>query len=142
MMLASIRYRVCVLIALAAIWAPSSVTHGEQPPAATPAPAEAKTAQAPPAKPQVIYRVPRTPDYAATLHSQAKTQPSPTDSSKPTPRVEQEQAVAEGPPKNVSPPRQQKVKRPKMQSNRPQVRAHKPSKARGPGKSRGKSGKK
>ena len=141
-------YQLGLLIAVAAIWGASSVLGAEQPPAVTP-PAELKTAQPPRAKPQIIYRLPRTSSYAATLHSQSKTQshPLPIDSTMPTSlqmsraaaneaaaRAEQEQSASENQRKNASTSRQQKVKRPKMQSHRPR--------GNGPGKSRGKSGKK
>ena len=134
-------YPLCLLIALAVICGPGFVSLGEQPPAVPPAPAELKTAPPPRAKPQIIYRVPRASSYAATLHSQSKTQshPLPIDSSMPpslqmsraaaneaAARAQQEQSAAA---KNATTPRQQKVRRPKPQSSRG------PSKARGPQKS-------
>ena len=149
-------YRLCLLIACAAIWGASSVLRAEQPPAVTPPPAEAKVVRPPRSKPQIIYRLPRSPSYAATLHSQSKTHshPLPIDSSMPislqmsraaaneaAARAEQEQAASENQPNNARIPRQQRVK-PRMQSVRPKVHPRGPSKARGPGKSAGKSGKK
>lgn len=146
MMRASIPRSVCLLIALAAICGLGSVTRAEQPPAVVPPPAESKTAPPPRAKPQIIYRVPRSSSYAANLHSQSKTQshPLPIDSNMPTSlqisraaaneaaaRAEQEQAAAA---KNATHSRQ-KVKRPKMQSKRPQMHSRGHSKGRGPGKS-------
>ena len=149
------------LIALAAMWGPGFVL-AEQPPAMTPAPAEAKTAPPPRAKPQVIYHLPRSSSYAATLHSQAKTQshPLPIDSSMPpslqmsraaaneaAARAEQEQLQQQKQQQQQSAPKvnsssQQQVKRPKVQSHQPQFRKHGPGKGRGPGASRGKGRKK
>ena len=141
---------VSVLIALAAIWAPHFAVQAEQPAAASPPPAEVKTAP-PRAKPQIIYHLPRTSSYAATLHSQAKTQshPLPIDSSMP-PSLQMSRAAAneaaarEQQQKQASPkinsPRQQRVKQPKFHSS--QMRKQAPGKARGPGSSRGKSRKK
>lgn len=141
------------------MWAPSFVAQAEQPPAMSPPPAEAKTAPPPRAKPQVIYRLPRSSSYAATLHSQAKTQshPLPIDSSMPpslqmsrgaaneaAARAQQEQQLQQQKqaPK-VTSPSQQRIKRPKLHSRPPQMRKHGPGKARGPGSSHGKkSGKK
>jgi hypothetical protein len=139
-----------MLIALAATWSVSSGLRAEQPPNVTPPPAEAKVAQPPRAKPQIIYRVPRTASYTATLHSQSKTQshPLPIDSSMPislqmsraaaneaAARAEQEQFASANQPKKT-------VNRPKTQSVRPKVHTRGPSKARGPGKAHGQSGKK
>ena len=127
-------YCLGLLIAFAAIWGPGFLSRAEQPPAAPPAPAELKTAPPPRAKPQIIYRVPRSSSYAATLHSQSKTQshPLPIDGSMPVSlqmaraaaneaaaRAAQEQSVAA---KNATTPLQQEVKRPKPQSNRPKAR--------------------
>lgn len=124
-----------------------------------PPPAEAKTAPSPRAKPQVIYHLPRSSSYAATLHSQAKTQshPLPIDSSMPlslqmsraaaneaAARAQQEQQLQQqqqAAPK-VNSSRQQRVKRTKVQSNHPQMRKHGPGKGRGPGSSHGKGRKK
>jgi len=153
-------YRLCVLVALAAIWGPSFVAHAEQPPAMSPPPAEVKTAPAPRAKPQIIYHLPRRSSYAATLHSQAKNQshPLPIDSTMPPSlqmsraaaneaaaraqqeQQQQQQAKQSAPKANSSRP--QRVKRPKFQSHQPQLRKHGPGKGRGPGSSRGKPGKK
>jgi len=151
------------LIALAAMWGPGFVMRAEQPPAMTPPPAEAKTARPPRAKPQIIYHLPRSSSYAATLHSQAKTQshPLPIDASMPpslqmsraaaneaAARAQQEQLQQQQQQqKQVSPPkvdstRQQRVKRPKAQSHQPQFRKHGPGKGRGPGASHGKGRKK
>ena len=150
MIRARVDYRICGLIALAAIWAPSFVAQAEQPSPKSPPPAaESRAAPPPRAKPQVIYHLPRTSSYAATLHSQAKGQstPLPIDNSAPpspgsgpneaAARPQQEQSAS---PRNSS--RQQKVKRPKFQSKQPQMRKQGPAKARGPGASRGKSRKK
>jgi hypothetical protein len=149
-----LRSRLSVLIALTAICGASSVLRAEQPPAMTPAPAESKAAPPPRARPQIIYRVPRTPSYAASLHSQAKTHPLPIDNSMPpslqlsraaaneaAAKAAQDQSVANNQSNNARNSRQQKVKRPKTQSNRPQIQSRGSFKARGPGKSRGKSGK-
>lgn len=157
--------RFSVLIAVAAIWAPGFVAQGEQPPAMSPPPAEAKTAPSPRAKPQIIYHLPRSSSYAATLHSQAKTQshPLPIDSSMPlslqmsraaaneaAARAQQEQQLQQqqlqqqqqqAPPK-VNSSRRQRVKRTKVHPNQPQMRKQGPGKARGPGSSHGKGKKK
>lgn len=147
-----------MLIALAAIWAPNFAVQAEQPAAASPPPAQVKTTPSPRAKPQIIYRLPRTSSYAATLHSQAKTQshPLPIDSSMPpslqmsraaaneaAARAQQEQErqqQQQAAPK-VNSSRQHRVKRPKLHSHQPQMRKQGP-KARGPGASGGKSRKK
>jgi hypothetical protein len=154
--------RICLLVAFTAIWGSSSVARAEQPPVTTPGPAESKTAPSPRAKPQIIYHLPRTSTYAATLHSQAKTQSNalPIDSTMPTSlqmsraaaneaaaRAQQEHFTSESNPKKSAnapeTPLQDKVKRPKMQSARPQFQGHAPSKGSGPGNShRNKSRKK
>ena len=146
------------LIVLLAMWGPGFVAHAEQP--APPPPPAVKTVPPPKAKPQIIYHLPRDPSYAATLHSQAKNQshPLPIDNSMPpslqlsrataneaAARAQQEQLQQQqqqqSPPKaNTS--RQQRVKRPKFQSNQPQFRKHGPGKGRGPGASHGKGRKK
>jgi hypothetical protein len=146
-------YLASLLIALAAIGLPSFFAQAEQPSATTPAPAEVKTAPTRRAKPQVIYHLPRTSSYAATLHSQAKTQSNalPIDRSvepslqmsrapanEATPRAQQQQSAPK-----VNSSRQHRVKRTKLHSNPPQMRRQGPGKARGPGSSHGKkSGKK
>lgn len=154
MIRARVDYRICGLIALAAIWAPSFVAQAEQPSPKSPPPAaESKAAPPPRAKPQVIYHLPRTSSYAATLHSQAKGQstPLPIDNSAPpspgsgpneaVARPQQEQQQKQASPK-INSSRQQRVKRPKLHSPQPQMRKQGPGKARGPGSSRGKSRKK
>ena len=119
----------------------------------TPPPAELKTAPPPRAKPQIIYHLPRSSSYAATLHSQAKNQshPLPIDSSMPPSlqmsRAAANEAAAKAQQEQQSTPkvnssRQQRVKRPKFQSHQPQLRKHGPGKGRGPGSSHGKSRKK
>jgi hypothetical protein len=149
-------YRFSVLIALAAIWGPSFVAQAEQPPAVSPPPAEAKAAPPPRAKPQIIYRLPRSSSYAATLHSQAKTQSNalPIDNSMPpslqisrsaaneaAAKAQQEQQQQQSA-HTAKSSRRHRVKRPKLHFNQPQMRKHGPGKGRGPGFSRGKSGKK
>lgn len=141
------------LIAMVAVWGSSYVVQAEQPPAASPPPAEVKTAP-PRSKPQIIYRLPRSSNYAATLHSQAKTQSHPLsiDSSMPpslqmsraaaneaAAREQQQQQQAAPKAKSL---RQPRVKPSKVHSNQPQMRKHGPGKARGPGSSRGKRGRK
>ena len=143
-------HRFSVLIAFAAMWAPSFVAHAEQPPAMSPPPAEVKTAPPPRAKPQIIYRLPRSSSYAATLHSQAKTQshPLPIDSSMPpslqmsraaaneaAARAQQEKQLQQqqqqtAPKINSS--RQHRT-RAKFQSNQSKVRKHGPGQGRGHG---------
>jgi hypothetical protein len=149
--------RFFVLIAFAAMCLPGFAAKAEQPPATSPPPAEAKAAPPPRAKPQVIYHLPRSSSYAATLHSQAKTQthPLPIDASMPpslqmsraaaneaAARAQQEQQLqAQQQTPRVTSPRQ-RMKRPKLQSRPSQMRKQGPGKARGPGSSRGKSGRK
>lgn len=136
----------------------SSAARAEQPPAMTPPPAEAKTAP-PRTKPQVIYRLPRNSSstYAATLHSQAKTQshPLPIDGSMPPSlqmsrnaaneaaareQQQQNQRLQQQAAPKANSARQQRIKPSKVHSNQP--RKHGPGKGRGPGSSRGKGGKK
>jgi hypothetical protein len=133
-------FQLGALIVFAAMAGPSFVARAEQP-------------HPPPrAKPQIIYHLPRTSSSAATLHSQAKNESHsrPNDNGMPpslqmsrgptneaAPRARQEQAAAKP---DISPPR--KIKRPKFQSQQRQMRMRGPSKGRGPGASRGKSGKK
>jgi hypothetical protein len=96
-------------------------------------------------RPQVIYHLPPASNYAATLHSQAKNQNNelPVDSSMPTSlqtshinanaAAAQTEAQSQTP---IPPPRERTVK-PRMRSNRPQIRAHSFSKSSGPGNSHG-----
>jgi hypothetical protein len=147
-------HRFLVLIAFVAIWGLGSAAPAEQPPAASP-PAESKSTSAPRAKPQVIYHLPRTSTYAATLHSQAKGQSNalPIDSSMPTSlrisreaanaQVQEEPAASPGNAKSTEAARQSTLKRSKVPSNRPHLRTHPSPKGRGPGNSpHGKSHKK
>jgi hypothetical protein len=152
--------RFFALIALAAILGPGIVAQAEQPPATSPPPAQVKIAPSPRSKPQIIYRLPRNSNFAATLHSQAKTQshPLPIDSSM-SPSLQMSRAAANeaaareqqlqlqqqqkqqtAPKANSS--RQQRIKPSKFHSNQPQMRKHGPGKGRGPGASRGKGRKK
>jgi hypothetical protein len=149
--------RFSALIAMVAIWGASYVAQAEQPPATPPPPAEGKTAPPPRTKPQIIYRVPRSSNYATTLHSQAKTQghPLPIDSMSPPQQMsraaaneaaareqqQQQQKQQQTAPKANS-SRQQRIRPSKFHSNQPQMRKHGPGKGRGPGSSRGKGGKK
>jgi hypothetical protein len=152
----SFHCRTCLLIALAAIWGWSSVARAEQPPVVAPPPAESKSASPTRTKPQVIYHLPRSSTYAATLHSQAKGQSNalPIDSSMPTSlqmsRAAANEAAAQaqqGPSPSASNPdesgnspeaaQKRTVKRVKVQSNRSYLRSHAFPKARGPGKSHG-----
>ena len=157
--------RYTVLIALVAMLAPGYVAQAEQPPAMSPPPVPANVAPPPRAKPQIIYRLPRNSNYAATLHSQAKTQshPLPIDNSM-SPSLQMSRSLAneaaareqqrqqqleqqqkqqqqQSAPK-ASSPRSQRVKPSKFHSNPPQMRKHGPGKGRGPGASRGKGRKK
>lgn len=153
--------RFSTLIALAAIWVPASFAQAEQPPAISPPPAQVKTAPPPRAKPQIIYRLPRNSNYAATLHSQAKTQshPLPIDNTmspslqmsraaanEAAAREQQQQQLKQQQQQQTAPKvnssRQERVKPPKVQSNQPQMRKQGPGKGRGPGASRGKGRKK
>ena len=141
-----------MLIALAAIWAASFVAQAEQPPAVSPPPAEVKTAPPPRAKPQIIYRLPRSSSYAATLHSQAKTQshPLPIDSSMP-PSLQMSRAAANEAAARAQQEQQQQQQQqqqaapkvnssglhqsrgPKIHSNQPKIRKNGPGKGRGHG---------
>jgi hypothetical protein len=80
---------------------------------------------APRTKPQVIYHLPRSSNYAATLHSQAKGQNNdlPVDSSMPTslqiPRPNANPAAVRAQPEPVTPSlKEPSGKRPKLQSKR------------------------
>jgi hypothetical protein len=154
--------RYCVLIALLAMFGPGYVAQAEQPPAMTPPPAQVKGAPPPRAKPQIIYRLPRNSNYAATLHSQAKTQSHalPIDNSmapslqmsrslanEAAAREQQRQQQLEERQRQQAAPkpnslRLQRVKPSKFHSNPPQMRKQGPGKGRGPGVSRGKGRKK
>ena len=144
--------RLLVLIAFAAIWGLGFAARAEQPPVAAQPPAESKSAPSPRAKPQVIYHLPRTSTYAATLHSQAKGQSNalPIDSSMPI-SLQMSRAAANAaaaqtqeeptpsPSKadehgnSVEAAPQSASKRSKMQSNRSHLRSHAFPKGRGPG---------
>lgn len=140
-----------------AILSPGYVAQAEQPPAISPPAAQVKPAPPASSKPQIIYRLPRSSNYSATLHSQAKTQahPLPIDgnmSQRPQmsrsvaneaatrEQQSQQQQPQTAPKANSS--RQQRVKPSKFHSNQPQMRKHGPGKGKGPGSSRGKGGKK
>jgi hypothetical protein len=144
--------RLLVLIAFAAIWGMGSAARAEQPPVATQPPVESKSAPPPRAKPQVIYHLPRTSTYAATLHSQAKGQSNalPIDSSMPislqmsreaanaaAAQAQEEPSASPGPSKSTEAARQSTLKRSKMPSNRSHIRSHAPPKGHGPGNSPG-----
>lgn len=159
-----VHLRFCALIALVAIWGPRYVAQAEQPPAMSPPPAQVKTAPPPRAKPQIIYRLPRNSSYAATLHSQAKTQshPLPIDSSmspslqmsrslaneaaareqQRQQQLEQQQQQQQQAAPKANSSRSQRIKPAKFHSSQPQMRKHGPGKGRGPGASRGKGRKK
>jgi hypothetical protein len=140
-------HRFLVLIAFVAIWGLGPAAPAEQPPTA-PA-AESKSTSAPRPKPQVIYHLPRTSTYAATLHSQAKGQSNalPIDSSMPTSlqisreaanaRAQEEPSPSPSSAKSAEAAQKSTLRRSKMQSNRPHVRTHPSPKSRGPGNSRG-----
>lgn len=135
-------HRLLVLIAFAVILGPGFAARAEQPPA------ESKSAPAPRAKPQVIYHLPRTSTYAATLHSQAKGQSNvlPIDSDMPV-SLQMSRAAAnaaaaqpqEGPSaspghaKSTEAARQNTLRRSKVPSSRPHLRSHAAPKGHGPG---------
>src|SRR4051794_13155765 len=90
-------------------------TRGEQPPSRR-------------SKPQVIYQLPRTSTYAATLHSQAKMEGNqrierPSQSRIPVPEIQQapERPIAEAPQTEVQPRRNQTVTRPSKAPSRRMV---------------------
>jgi hypothetical protein len=139
-------HRLLVLIAFAAIWGLGFAARAEQPPA------ESKSAPAPRAKPQVIYHLPRTSTYAATLHSQAKGQGNalPIDSDMPVSlqmsraaanaagaQAQEEPSASPGNAKATEAARQSTLRRSKVPSNRPHLRSHNSSKGQGPGNSSG-----
>ena len=151
--------RYAALIALLVMLAPGYVAQAEQPPAMSPPPAQVKVAPPPRAKPQIIYRLPRNSNYAATLHSQAKTQSHPLPientmspslqmsrqaaneaAAREQQKQQQQQQQQNAPKANTS--RSQRIKPSKFHSNHPQMRKHGPGKGRGPGFSRGKGRKK
>jgi hypothetical protein len=95
-------------------------------------------------KPQVIYHLPPSSDYAATLHSQAKAQGNelPIDSSMPTSlqmsRANANAAAAQAQQEAATPPPQDpSVKPPRLQSNRSQTRRHSSPKTISRGNSHG-----
>jgi hypothetical protein len=81
-----------------------------------------KAAKKPPrTKPQVIYHLPPSSNYAATLHSQAKGQINdlPVDDSMPTSlKMARDNANAAAAEAQPEPPRESPIKRPKSSSNR------------------------
>jgi hypothetical protein len=94
-------------------------------------------------KPQVIYHLPPSSDYAATLHSQAKGQSNelPIDSSMPTSlqmsRANANAAAAQAQQEAATPPPDNRVKSVRPQSNRSQARRHSSSKTTSRGNSHG-----
>jgi hypothetical protein len=96
-------------------------------------------------KPQVIYHLPPSSNYAATLHSQAKGQGNelPIDSSMPTSlqmsRANANAAAAQAQQQEspTPPPQERSVKRPKLPSHRSRVRTDPSVKSIGPGNSHG-----
>ncbi len=112
-------------------------TKGEPPPSAAESGNSNKRS-----KPQVIYHLPRSSSYGATLHSQAKTERDlpverPTPSRVPVPEAQQapERAIAEPPRNQVAPQPKQTVKRPHSKAA-PQ-RAVSPGRGKGHGNSHG-----
>jgi hypothetical protein len=93
-------------------------------------------------KPQVIYHLPPSSNYAATLHSQAKGQGNelPIDSSMPT-SLQMSRANANAAATQqqspTPPPQERSVKRPKLPSHRSQARTGPSVKSIGPGNSHG-----
>jgi hypothetical protein len=152
--------RFFALIAFVAILGASYAAQAEQPPAVSPPPAQAKPAAPPRSKPQIIYRLPRNSNYAATLHSQSKIQshPLPIDNSRaPSLQLSREAANEAAARERQQQPQQQRqqqtapkanssrpqrIKPSKFHANKPQLRKHGPGKGRGPGSSRGKGRKK
>jgi hypothetical protein len=95
-------------------------------------------------KPQVIYHLPPSSNYAATLHSQAKGQGNelPIDSSMPTSlqmsRANANAAAAQAQQESATPPPQERsVKRAKLPSHRSRTRTGPSVKSIGPGNSHG-----
>ncbi|HKP04529.1 MAG TPA: hypothetical protein VJU77_14350 [Chthoniobacterales bacterium] len=139
--------RTFFLAAFIAGWGFWSWAVAQQPAAAPPPPAEAKS-QRPRVKPQVIYHLPPASNYAAALHSQAKTQRDtiPVDNSMPTSRGAANEAAANAPPEvgagprpktNSAPVAPARVMKPRSHSPGPSLR-HKPaSKGHGHGNGHG-----
>ena len=113
----------------------AAVTVGAQPDTST------TKSRAPRARPQVIYHLPPASNYAATLHSQAKSQNNelPIDSSMPT-SVQTLHANANTDaaqqPAASQPPHQRQLK-PRARSNRAQGRPHSFGKSSGRGNGHG-----
>lgn len=79
-------------------------------------------------RPQVIYHLPPASNYAATLHSQAKNQNNelPVDSSMATSlqtsHLNANEAAAQQ--EAATPPPRERIVKPRMRSNRPQIQPH------------------
>jgi|GEM_PF-2730136 len=113
----------------------------EQPAPPAEAPAEIKKS-APRVKPQVIYRLPRTSNYAANLHSQAKSHANdlPIDGDMPV-SLQMSRAAANAAANQPAPkpePSATLPQGPRPESKRPpKSRSNGPAKMQGPGKSHG-----
>jgi hypothetical protein len=116
-----------VLLGTVALFAAAALLFGQPPETA---PNQRGAARA---RPQVIYHLPPTSNYAATLHSQAKGQTNnpPVDSNTPALLPAREDAASAPPPQQTQQQQPQRVKRPREQS----VRVIRPQsfKAKGPG---------
>jgi hypothetical protein len=106
-----------------------------------PASPETRAAKAPPARtrPQVIYHVRSASNYAATLHSQEKSQPNdlPVDSEMPTSlqisRENANAAAAEARSRKAPVQRQRSVRRPQVQKKQMMMRPPMSTKSNGHG---------
>lgn len=145
-MSASRFHRLFVLLFVAAISGIVSWVGGEQPPPIAAGPESKK----PPArsKPQVIYHLPPTSNYAAALHSQAKTQRDslPVESNMPTSlqmaNGAANEAAAKAHPEPAPPQRNLKERAHSPSPREMKTRVHvqqpgKHGKGQGPGKSHG-----
>lgn len=150
-MINSRSHRFFVFLLFAAICGVASLGIAEKPPVVAAGPSESKKPQAARAKPQVIYHLPPASNYAAALHSQAKTQRDtlPVDSNMPASlqmaNGAANDAAASAKPEHVAPPRQvtesAKSRPPRMAKPQVGVPHHvKPAKQKGPGKPHGNKG--
>ncbi|MFZ1218430.1 MAG: hypothetical protein WAO00_04015 [Chthoniobacterales bacterium] len=141
--------RFVLLVAILAAWGLASSALA-QPPVAAPPPPESNSPRAPRAKPQVIYHLPPASNYAAALHSQAKTQRDalPADSTRPSsPQVPRTSAnePAKAPPDlagprprtNSFPAASERAAKHRPHSSGPTLRSHPAGKGHGHGNGHG-----
>jgi hypothetical protein len=143
-------HRLFILVSFTAMCGIASLVRAEQPPVVAAGP-ESKNPPAPRLKPQVIYHLPPASNYAAALHSQAKTQRDalPVDSNMPASLQMAHGAANEAAVKAqqdpASPHRniKESAKSPAPRMVKPQIRVQQPAKhgkGQGPGKPHGNKG--